>query len=582
MHGRMMGRGSAPGQPGYTARMIEVLGRYELLRMLGRGGMAEVYLARRRVAGLEKRLVVKRIRRERAGDPAILDLFMREARLSMSLGHQNVVPVFDFGRIGDDAFLAMEYVDGRDLGSTLARAARPLPPLLAAHIASECCRALDHAHHRRAPDGGAAGVIHRDVTPRNVLLSWAGEVKLTDFGVATLASDGDDQIRGTWAYMAPEQARGEPLDGRADLYALGLVLWSMIAGTRPRAGDDPASLRERARSGELPPPPDGPPALIAVAVRATEPDRERRFADAHDMQDALDAYLIAARAETPGLAPERQLAAWLAAVWGDDARRVESSDDDPGEVLTVDLPADRTQRSVAATMADEAELGPAAVGSDPTLAGGAGEASSVPAAASPAPRRRARRVLVGLGVLAAGTVAVGLAATRPWTSAARSTVDPTATVAPSSPPAAVNDRPAGPPDDTTSPRPSAASTGVSAGPTPAAAASEAEATTPGGAGHRRVTPATTAGSAGAAPDPIPDRAPRPATPTLRQVTIGATPWADFTVDDDPTPHQTPETLELPPGQHRIHLHNPTIGVERTITLDVPVDHDVRHVERLQP
>ena len=111
-----------------------VLGRYELLRLLGRGGMADVYLARRRVAGLEKRLVIKRVRPQKAGDTTFLDLFVREARLSMTLNHQNIVPVFDFGRVGEAAFLAMEFVEGRDLGATLRKAATPVSPLLAAFI----------------------------------------------------------------------------------------------------------------------------------------------------------------------------------------------------------------------------------------------------------------------------------------------------------------------------------------------------------------------------------------------------------------------------------------------------------------
>src|SRR5512142_2865710 len=210
------------------------LGRYELLRPLARGGMAEVFLARRRAGGVEKWLVVKRIRAERAGDARFLDLFVREARLSMSLVHQNIVPVFDFGKIDDQVFLAMERVEGKDLGSSLARApGHHLPPLLAAFIAAECCQALDYAHQRKGPDGVALGIVHRDVTPRNVLLSWSGEVKLTDFGIAALAGeDSTAKMIGTPAYMAPEQARGEPLDARADLYAVGLVLREALTGVR--------------------------------------------------------------------------------------------------------------------------------------------------------------------------------------------------------------------------------------------------------------------------------------------------------------------------------------------------------------
>src|SRR5260370_20253925 len=130
--------------------MSRALGRYELLRPLARGGMAEVFLARRRAAGIEKWLVVKRMRPERTGDARFLDLFVREARLSMSLTHQNIVPVFDFGRIDDQVFIAMERIEGKDFGGSLARGGkdRPLPPVLAAFVAAECCQALDYAHQR--------------------------------------------------------------------------------------------------------------------------------------------------------------------------------------------------------------------------------------------------------------------------------------------------------------------------------------------------------------------------------------------------------------------------------------------------
>nr|MBA3542316.1 serine/threonine protein kinase [Deltaproteobacteria bacterium] len=180
--------------------MVRALGRYELLRPLARGGMADVYLARRRVGGIEKLLVVKRMRPERSGDARFLALFMREASVSMSLAHQNIVPVFDFGRSGEDVFLAMERVEGRDLGSSLQRATRPLPSLVAAFVAAECCQALHYAHHRKGDGGVSLELVHRDVTPRNVLLSWSGEVKLTDFGIASVAGDANARLLGTPAY----------------------------------------------------------------------------------------------------------------------------------------------------------------------------------------------------------------------------------------------------------------------------------------------------------------------------------------------------------------------------------------------
>ena len=139
--------------------MPREMGRYQLVRPLARGGMAEVFLARRRAGGLEKLLVIKRIRPERANDARFLELFLREARLSMSLTHQNIVPVFDFGRTGDQVFLAMERVEGKDLGSTLARPGAPrLPPVVAAFIAGECCRALAYAHERRGAGGEPLGI----------------------------------------------------------------------------------------------------------------------------------------------------------------------------------------------------------------------------------------------------------------------------------------------------------------------------------------------------------------------------------------------------------------------------------------
>jgi len=299
--------------------MSRALGRYELLRPLARGGMAEVYLARRRAAGVEKWLVVKRMRPERAGDARFLDLFMREARLSMSLAHQNIVPVFDFGRIDDQVFLAMERIEGKDLGSSLGRATTPLSPMLAAFIAAECCQALDYAHRRRGPDGTLLGIVHRDVTPRNVLLSWSGEVKLTDFGIAALAGDARSSAVGTPAYMAPEQARGEACDARADVYAVGLVLREALTGKRARGGSDRDSTLAAARDGTLEPWPegfDGP--LRAIIERATAAAPDDRYPDARSMLEELDHFIVAERSAKKADAPARQLAAWLGALWEDE------------------------------------------------------------------------------------------------------------------------------------------------------------------------------------------------------------------------------------------------------------------------
>ena len=300
--------------------MGRTLGRYELIRPLARGGMAEVFLARRRAAGgVEKRVVIKRIRRERTGDARFAALFVREARLSMSLAHKNIVPVFDFGRAGDELFLVMEYVDGVALATALARARERglgLDPVLVAYVGLEACQALEYAHQVSGQDGLPQGVIHRDVTPANVLLSYSGEVKLLDFGIATSeAGDAEEtRVRGTPPYMAPEQARGESLSAGTDVFAVGLVLWEALAGRRAYAGADLRQILATARRGQVPPlePGMAPEPLRAIVERATRPDPVDRYPDAGAMQLALDEYLVDARAGVERRGPSHQLlAAWL-------------------------------------------------------------------------------------------------------------------------------------------------------------------------------------------------------------------------------------------------------------------------------
>jgi hypothetical protein len=282
-------------------------GRYELLRPLGRGGMAEVFLARFvGPEGFEKRLVIKRILPALGGDRRFLRLFFDEARTQVSLSHGNLVPVFDFGRVGNAYFIAMDYVRGCDLGTLLSaghKRGEKLPPRLVAHVGVELCRGLSYVHRR--------GFVHRDVSPRNVLLSTDGEVKLSDFGVAlTAASDAAPGLRGTLGYMAPEQARGERPDARADLFALGMVLGEALIGRRLRQSADDAEALAAARAGDsvtL----EGP--LATVIARATSAAPEARYADAEAMMVALE-EAVAALGRV-GAAAARELAervvAWV-------------------------------------------------------------------------------------------------------------------------------------------------------------------------------------------------------------------------------------------------------------------------------
>lgn len=579
---------SARRRRDFSAIVLEVrtLGRYELMQPLARGGMAEVYLARRRVAGVEKRLVIKRLRRERIADPRFLDLFVREAQLSMSLVQQNIVPVFDFGRVGDDVFLAMEHIDGKDLGSTLARSrGAGVPAVVAAFVAAECCHALHHAH------SGAAGqpVVHRDVTPRNVLLSWSGEVKLADFGIAAAMGSGDASLVGTPGYMAPEQARGEALDARTDLYALGLVLWEMLTGTHVRSGGDAAALLELAKRNELPAiPAELPPALRALIERATATSPEQRLASARQMSDELDAFIIGERARHGGATPAQQLAAYLATCWegaredvaevasGQDGRVVTFLDDGAAGVLGTG-----TLRSMAATGAPfdpSAAAAPPAINSEASEVGRDGaESSAEPAVAVadvPAPSRSLRTAWL-LGALALVAVAgiwrgllVGGARPRPPAPPAASApaialaadAGTVASVVPSAQPVL-----------------DAAPAALPPGSDARAAAGDDDAAPlvrDAGTGRHRPVERRVRRDGGVA---LVDAGAEPPAPVLRAITIGAKPWAHVTIDGKAERHETPVTVQLAIGQHRLRFENPELGVVREVSIEVAAEGQAAYV-----
>ena len=290
--------------------MTARFGRYELLRPLGRGGMAELFLARYRgPEGIEKSLVIKRVAPELAGDHRLLALFFEEARIQVSLSHGNLVPAFDFGRVGNAYFIAMEHVPGRDLGALLAAArdrGRRLPPRLSAYVCAEVCRGLAYVHRR--------GLVHRDVTPRNILLSWDGEVRLSDFGVALSPADRvAPGVRGTLGYMAPEQALGKRPDQRADLFALGLVLAEAVSGQRAREAANPEAALAAARTAA---PLSIEGRFAEVVTRATAPLPEDRFADAEALQIAIEQVAAQLPPEKDAQAPAHALAALLSDWFG--------------------------------------------------------------------------------------------------------------------------------------------------------------------------------------------------------------------------------------------------------------------------
>jgi eukaryotic-like serine/threonine-protein kinase len=252
-------------------------GRYELGRVLGSGGMATVYLAGDRL--LDRQVAVKVLDASCALDPLTVERFRAEACTAASLSHPNVVAVFDSGSDAGTHYLVMEYVPGQTLAQLLRRQG-PLPPWWAAELTSQVCAALAAAH--------ALGVVHRDVKPGNLLLGGDGRVKVADFGIATEAAapaaPDDGKVLGTAAYVSPEQAQGEPVDARSDVYALGCVLYELLTGVPPfgsAASSSPVAVAVR-QVGEPPEPPSRrnpciPAAMDAVVLTAMAKQPDRRY-----------------------------------------------------------------------------------------------------------------------------------------------------------------------------------------------------------------------------------------------------------------------------------------------------------------
>jgi len=268
------------------------LGRYRLLERLGGGGMGEVFLAELRgEQGFTRRLALKRVRPELSADSRFREMFASEARLAAQLHHPNIVQVFDFGRVGPELFLAMEYIPGLDLARLLDRArflALAVPRPLALAVAAGCLRALEHAHQKEPP------LVHGDVCPANILLGASGEVKVLDFGLARLARPGDAQaeVRGHPAYMPPEVAFGERAGPAADIFGAGAVLYHLLAGVGPfESAENDISPLEKARRCRIPSlrwlRPEIPEGFANVVHRALAADARERFPSAQEMEDAV-------------------------------------------------------------------------------------------------------------------------------------------------------------------------------------------------------------------------------------------------------------------------------------------------------
>jgi serine/threonine-protein kinase len=280
-----------------------MLGRYRLIAPLAQGGMAELFLARHEgPGGFEKDVVIKRVHPHLARDPRFAAMFLDEARLAARLSHPNIVNITDLGEANGTYFLCMERLEGEDLNAILhayGSRERTIPASIAAVITSAACDGLHFAHTLTDAKGEGLGLVHRDVSPSNIFITHQGAVKVLDFGIAKARGRAiqteSGELKGKVIYMSPEQARGEELDARSDIFALGIVLYEMLTGVRPFQRDDLMISLAAVAHGHAEPPkklrPDLPPQLSAIVARAMHPNRDKRFHTAQEMRQALDQYL---------------------------------------------------------------------------------------------------------------------------------------------------------------------------------------------------------------------------------------------------------------------------------------------------
>jgi serine/threonine-protein kinase len=546
---------------------VRTFGKYRLVEPLASGGMADVWRAEVTGAeGVVKEVALKLVRGEHAERSDFVRMFVQEARLAARLSHANVVQVFEFDQVGGRYYIAMELVRGRHLGQVVERARERglrLGVPRAVHVAAEVARALAYAH--RLGDGGRPlGLVHRDVSPHNVLVSFEGEVKLADFGIARAMNLGEltdpGNVKGKLAYMAPEQARGAAVDARADVFSLGVVLWELCAGRRLFARDGDAATLAAVLETEPVSPPSAwneevPAELDAVALGALERDPERRTRSAQELAAALSGVLLRV-----ARAPEDvDLRAFVQRLFPDEAERAASGA--PAMEPTAVRPVPVAREPVA----------------EPSLARALEvEESETRTAASTVRAGTRRRVLVAAGLVGAAAVAAGVvvAATRAPTPPASATAssNPKATPNPTSNPTPnPTSTSTSTPTPNPTPNPNPTSTSAAAA---AAAAAESAPADRSNAPQPQPQPQTALAEA-------PSRRPRPleSSPVPGRLAmprrasgeglllVHAVPWGTVHVNGVEL-GEAPQEVRLPAGRHRVRITRPN---QRAVDADVTVE-----------
>jgi serine/threonine protein kinase len=303
-------------------------GRYELLKKLAAGGMGQVFLARRKGVGFEKLVVLKRILPHLVEDEEFFTMFLDEARLTARLNHPNIAQIFDVEAEAGQHLVVMEYVAGEDVRRLEKKARQsgskiPLGAIL--RIIADASAGLDYAHKARDEQGNPMGLVHRDISPQNVLVGFDGGVKLIDFGVAKAAGRAQHTttgvLKGKFPYMSPEQAEGEELDGRSDIFALGIVMWELLCDKRLFKGDNDMMSQRLVKQCQVPPPSSIdkklPKQLDAIVLKALAKNRDDRYEDANALRLAIEEYVMAT--STP--ASSAHLAAYMQKLYAEQIER---------------------------------------------------------------------------------------------------------------------------------------------------------------------------------------------------------------------------------------------------------------------
>ncbi|RMH45023.1 MAG: PEGA domain-containing protein [Deltaproteobacteria bacterium] len=294
-------------------------GKYYLLERINVGGMAEVFRAKAYgVEGFERLVAVKRILPNIAEDREFITMFVDEAKIAVQLNHANIAQIFDLGVVDGSYYIALEHVHGRDLRAIFDRcrqANEPMPIAQACFIIMKVCEGLDYAHNKRDQSGRELHLVHRDVSPQNILVSFEGEVKLIDFGIAKAAGKGSKTqagiLKGKFGYMSPEQVRGLPIDRRSDIFSCGIVLYELLTGERLFVGESDFSTLEKVRNVEILPPSTYnrkiPDELERIVLKALAKDVDDRYQNAIDLHDELQAFVYTAGE----FYSRKDLAAWM-------------------------------------------------------------------------------------------------------------------------------------------------------------------------------------------------------------------------------------------------------------------------------